>query len=186
MNIYDFCERFRISQAKARKMEKAGVLNLDTVAAGNLDAMLDLLRRGKPLTAMQLVELIETPATLIDLGRYAGDAKGQIDALGPIEPAPREIAAHVTEAAKGDADALAIVLAWIHSIVPDKPVSHAHIAVRLILALPESIRKYDVPRIPRLMLNCRKHPDFAGWWRLEKRKGRNVTIYQKPLANHDL
>jgi hypothetical protein len=29
MNIFEFCERFHISHAKAKKMNKAGVLRLD-------------------------------------------------------------------------------------------------------------------------------------------------------------
>jgi hypothetical protein len=65
-------------------------------------------------------------------------------------------------------------------VIPAKPVGHAYLAVRLLLGLAPNIRQYDVPRIPRALLNCRLHADLVGWFRVEKVKSRNVTIYQRP------
>jgi len=192
MNIFEFCERFHISLAKARKMNKAGVLRLDENTSEAITEIRHALSRGQPLTAAQLVELVESPSAVLDLGRYADKAQEQLDALGDAraQAAPKLVAAYVTDAAKGDPEAVGVLLDWIKRILPAHPVSHSFIAVRLLLGLAPNIRQFDVPRIPRALLNCRRHDAFAGWWRVENRKSRNVTIYQRPdkktLANLDL
>ena len=85
--IYDFCEAFHISIGKARKMEKGGWLRL---AGSNdtTDPMRASLANGDRLTALQLVELIEQPAGLLELGKYAGRAEREIAALGNPQAAP--------------------------------------------------------------------------------------------------
>lgn len=192
MNIFEFCERFHISLAKARKMNKAGVLRLDENTSEAITEIRHSLSRGQPLTAAQLVELVENPSAVLDLGRYASRAQDELDALGDAraQAAPKLVAAYVTDAAKGDPEAVGVLLDWLKRILPAQPVSHSFIAVRLLLGLAPNIRQYDVPRIPRALLNCRRHDAFAGWWRVENRKSRNVTIYQRPdkkaLANLDL
>lgn len=192
MNIFEFCERFHISLAKARKMNKAGVLRLDENTSDAITEIRHSLSRGQPLTAAQLVELVESPSAVLDLGRYASRAQDELDALGDAraQAAPKLVAAYVTDAAKGDPEAVGVLLDWLKRILPAQPVSHSFIAVRLLLGLAPNIRQFDVPRIPRALLNCRRHDAFAGWWRVENRKSRNVTIYQRPdkkaLANLDL
>jgi len=54
------------------------------------------------------------------------------------------------------------------------------------MGLQENIRKYDEHRIGRALLNCRKYPGFAGWWRTEKCGSRTVTYYQGPVMPFDL
>lgn len=192
MNIFEFCERFHISLAKARKMNKAGVLRLDENTSEAITEIRHALSRGQPLTAAQLVELVESPSAVLDLGRYAARAQDELDALGDArtQAAPKLVAAYVTDAAKGDPEAVGVLLDWLKRILPAHPVSHSFIAVRLLLGLAPNIRQFDVPRIPRALLNCRRHDAFAGWWRVEAKKSRNVTIYQRPdkktLANLDL
>lgn len=180
MNIFEFSERFHISLAKARKMNKAGVLRIDESTSEASVEIRVLLAKGQPLTAAMLVELIENPGSLLDLGRYASRAESEIAALGKVEPAPKLVSAYVTDAAKNDPEAIDALLSWLHEILPTKPVGHSFIAVRLLLGLAPNIRQYDVPRIPRALLNCRLRPEFAGWFRVEKRKSRNVTVYQRP------
>lgn len=182
MNIYEFCEEFKISLGKARKMNKRGVLRLDgdSEAAGE---MRHYLGRGQALPAAHLVKLLEEPALLLDLGRYSDKSEQQIAELGARvkdDAAPREIVAYIGDAAKGDAEAVAVLVEWLKEILPAKPVPHAFIAVRLLLGLAPSIRKFDVPRIPRALLNCRRHDDFAGYWRTMPAAGRNITIYSQP------
>lgn len=192
MNIFEFCEHFHISLAKARKMNKAGILRLDENTSEAITEIRYALSRGQPLTAAQLVELVENPEGLVDLGRYASRAQDQLALLGDArgQAAPKLVAAYITDAAKGDPEAVGVLLNWLKSILPTQPVSHSFIAVRLLLGLAPNIRKYDVPRIPRALLNCRRHDAFAGWWHVENRKNRNVTIYHRPdkktLANLDL
>lgn len=182
MNIFEFCERFHISLAKARKMDKAGVLRLDENTSEAITEIRHALSRGQALTAAQLVELVENPGAVLDLGRYASRARDELDALGDArnEAAPKLVAAYVTDAAKGDPEAVGVLLDWLKTILPARPVSHSFIAVRLLLGLAPNIRQFDVPRIPRALLNVRRHDAFAGWWRVEKQKSRNVTIYSRP------
>lgn len=179
-NIFDFCEKFNISLAKARKMDKAGFLRLDDSLPDASAEIRRTLANGDDLTAAQLVELVENPGAMMDLGRYATRAEEQIAALGRVEAAPKEIAAHVTFAAKGEDESVQALCEWLCEIIPFEPVGHSFIAVRLLLGIPANIRHFDVPRIPRALLECRKREEFVGWWRVEKRKSRNVTIYQRP------
>lgn len=185
--IHDFCEEFHISMGKARKMEKGGWLRL---ADSNLttDPIRASLANGDRLTALQLVELIEQPAGLLELGKYAAKAERELAALGNPQAAPMEVVANVMEAAKGEPEALQILCGYLKSIIGAAPLTHSFIAVRLLLGVPASIRKSEAARIPRALLNVRKLPEFAGWWHTETdRKNRNVTIYQKSdLANLDL
>lgn len=184
MNIFEFCERFHISHAKAKKMNKAGVLRLDENTREETAEIRHILSRGQPLTAAHLCELVDNPGSLLDLGRYASRADEQLrelrDVRGKIEPAPKLVAAYVTDAAKNEPEAVEALLGWLREIIPARDVGHRFLAVRLLLGLAPNIREYDVPRIPRALLNCRLHPDFAGWFRVEQRKSRNVTVYKRP------
>lgn len=192
MNIFEYAEKYSISLKKARQQVKDGVLRLDETMDPQAVAIHDWLSQGQILTAAQLCVLIESPSIILDLGRYASNAEEQIHALGNAkgEAAPKMVAAYITDAARNDAEAVSVLVDWIKQILPVKPVSHHYIAVRLLLGLAPNVRQYDVPRIPRALLNCRKREDFAGWWKVEFRKTRAFTIYQKPdkkaLANLDL
>lgn len=183
MNIYEFCEKYKISLTKARRMDRDKVLRLDGGENKAAAEMRHYLGRGQALPAAHLVALVEEPSILLDLGRYAERADAQLSELGPNvkdEAAPREIVAYIEGAAKNDPDAVDTLLGWLMEILPSKPVPHSFIAVRLLLGLAPSIRGYDVPRIPRALLNCRKREEFADWWRTEKTPSRNVTLYQRP------
>lgn len=192
MNLFEFTEKFKISLRKARAMEKAGVLRLDENTNERATEIRLLLSKGQPLTAAQLCELVEDPALMLDLGRYAARAREQVDALGNVkaETAPKEIAAYISEAARGDQEAVSVLLNWLFEIIPAKRVGHSFIAVRLLLGLAPSMRKFDVPRIPRALLECRRRQEFAEWWTVETRGTRSQTFYKrpakKPLATFDL
>lgn len=176
--IYEFCEAFHISLPKARKMDKANWLRL-TESSRVSDPIRATLANGDKLTAGQLVELIENRGIVLELGKYASKAERELAALGKPEAAPKDVVANLMEAAKGEPEALEILVAWLRSIIPASPVNHAFIAVRLLLGIPENIRKYEGPRIPRALLNVRNHPGFAGYWHIEKQTSRNATVYQK-------
>lgn len=185
MNIFEFCERYHISLAKARRIAKDNPAWFSGTST-TFDLIRTTLANGDRLTAAQLVELIEQPSGLLELGKYASRAEKELAALGKPQAAPKEVVANIMEAAKGEPDALLILVDWLKSIIGDSPVGHAFIAVRLLLGTPASIRKSEGPRIPRALLNARNHPDFAGYWRVEKRGARNSTVYQKSLASLDL
>lgn len=179
MNIFEFCERYHISLAKARRIAKDNPAWFNGTSSA-FDAVRASLANGDRLTAAQLVELIEEPGGLLELGKYASRAEQELAALGKAQAAPREVVANIMEAAKGEPDALQILVDWLKTIIGDSPVGHAFIAVRLLLGTPASIRKSEGPRIPRALLNARNHPEFAGWWHSGQGiKNRKVTIYQK-------
>ena len=192
MNLFEFTEKFKISLRKARAMEKAGVLRLDENTNERATEIRLLLSKGQPLTAAQLCELVEDPALVLDLGRYAARAREQIDALGNVkaETAPKEIAAYISEAARGDQEAVSVLLNWLFEIIPAKRVGHSFIAVRLLLGLAPSVRKFDVPRIPRALLECRRRQEFADWFEVSYSGTRAKTFYRrpakKPVATFDL
>ena len=188
MNIYEFCETFSISMKKARRMEKEGVLRLDERENPSIAEIRRQLSKGQPLTVAQFTALADDPSILKDLGRYEREAKKQLLALGPAKEcaAPLEIAAMISEASRGHDEALAVIIAWLKEIIPSYPVVHQWIGTRLLIALPTNIRKFDAPRVPQALAHCRKHPDFAGWWRVETVRNRPVSIYQRPEPEFDL
>jgi hypothetical protein len=188
MNVFEFSERYAISLTKTRKIAKDNPHWFDERTNEKGLDIRAWLSQGKLLTAAQLCTLIEAPSLLLDLGKYADKAESQISALGNVknEIAPREVAAYITDAAKGDADAVKVLVTWLRLILPAKPVNHAYIATRLLLGLPENVRAFDVPRVPRALLNCRRNPGFAGYWEIKKTLTRTATFYQKPKLALDL
>lgn len=191
MNVFEFSEKYKISVAKSRKIAK----DYPAIFEGEENPIASEIRhylgRGQPLTAAHLVALVENPSIVMALGRYADRAQTQADELGnpKNEIAPKIIVATISDAAKGEPESVERLLDWLETIIPAKPVMHSYIAVRLLLGVPENLRKYEVPRIPRALLNCRRHARFANWWSVQQIAGRSVTNYRRPknpLANLDL
>lgn len=180
MNLFEFSEEFGISLAKVRRIKKRFPQIFDNADA-RFDPHRSRLAKGNRLTALQLVDLLENRGGLIELGKYAGKAERELAALGDPQGqvAPKEVAANIMEAAKDEPEAVKLVVDWLRSIIPADPVEHPYIATRLLLGIPANIRQYESPRIPRALLNARKHPDLAGWWRVENGPSQNRTIYQK-------
>lgn len=192
MTLYEFCEKYHISLRKARRMDKDGVLRLNREENEAAAEMRLYLSRGQTLPAHHLMNLVEEPSLLLDLGRYAEKAEQQVSELGDVKngAAPKEVTAYVWEAASPGSDAHAqgvdILIQWMKGIISAKPVPHSYIAVRLLLGIPASIRKFEIRRIPRAMLNCRQHPDFKDWWRVVTTRARTMTLYQRPETVFDL
>lgn len=171
MNIYEVAAQFKISVSKLRKLDKAGLLRLDK-AHPLTDAMRFYLSKGKPLTVPHLVALVESPALIEELGDKAGAALAQVAILNAPTAAPLEIVAEIDQAARGDSDAVGRLIPWIKATIVAAAaqghpiVNHHYLAVRLALGSPASLREYNTARIPRALLNCRRHPGMAGWWRV--------------------
>lgn len=182
MNIFEVSEKFKISLKKLRAMDKAGLLRLDDSASAS-DPIRATLLNGDPLAAWQLVQLVEEPALILELGKYSAAAQSQVDALGRPErqPATKPAAAAVTDAAKNDPEAVAVLCDWLKSVIPARPVGHAYLATRLLLGIPPALRKSEAPRIGRALLNCRNSPALAGWWETKPIPGssQNSTVYRK-------
>lgn len=180
MNVFEFCERYHISLAKARRIAKDQP-QWFSATGSTFDAIRSTIANGDKLTAMQLVELIENPAGLLELGKYAFNAELALAALRDprSQAAPKAVAANIMEAAKNEPEAVDILTTWLKEIIPSTPVNHAYLAVRLLLGVPENMRKSEGPRIPRALLNARQRADFARYWHVEKGVSRNSTVYQK-------
>lgn len=182
MNIHEISEKHKISLRKLRAMAKDNLLRLDSVEDERSATVRNYLSRNANVTVEHLLWLIESPAMLIDLGRHAGRAKAQLSALGDVgaTAAPRDVTAYIDDAARGDAEALRILLDWLLSVLPSKPVSHAWIATRLLIGLPENLRAHNVKKIPMALLNIRRMPEFAGGWTIERNGTRTKTFYMQP------
>ena len=186
MNILEISEKFKISVPKLRKMDKAGVLILDEDIGGTILDIRHNIKTNNNLTVMQLVYLVDNPAMILQLGRYISAAQTQIDDLGDIEPAPRIVGANLVFAARAEPDSVAVLVEWIKAILPSEPVGHTWLGVRLLLGCNVNSRREYALRLGRAFFECRKQPDFASWWHVEKKSNRNVTIYQKPATVFDL
>lgn len=179
MNIYEMAEEFKISLKKLKAMEKRGCLRVDGSAAES-DPIRATLAKGNRLPVPQLVQLVEAPALLIDLGRFSEEAERQVAELDKPQAAPRHVAGLISEAAKNEPEAVADLMAWIKATLPaGRSVGHSWLAVRLLLGVPASTRKYEAPRIGRALLNIRNRPEFAGWWTVKPGVSQNSTLYHR-------
>lgn len=159
MDIFSFADRYRLSLRKARQMAADGVLVLDLVEDEELQTIRHYLGRGQGLTALHLCRLTVAPEALKSLGKYQAKARDQVEALGLVEPAPRSVAACISDASRGDPEAVEVLSGWIARTLPHYPVSHAWIAVRLLMGLSPAVRSAEARRLPRAMFNVRKAID---------------------------
>jgi hypothetical protein len=181
VNILELSEKAGISVKKLRVLDKLGGLRHDDNITP-LDEMRAAIKSGNRLNVGQLVHLVEHSEGLLELGRYADKARVQLAELDNPkgQGAPPEIAALTLDAFEKQPAAISALVGWLKTIIPAHPVGHSYVAARLLLGVPELSRQYDVPRLQRIMMNCREDPSFAGWWRREKQVTQNRTVYQKP------
>jgi alkylated DNA nucleotide flippase Atl1 len=186
MNIHEFCQRFKVSQRKAREMEKAGVLTLDPVDVDSVADIRGALLRGNPLSALMLVRLVEDPALFELIGGAPGQrAKAAVNDLAFVIAAPDALIASIPEAAYGKPEAVELLASWIKSMLPTgKLVTHPYIAVRLLKGTPAHMREDMARKINSALGHVRRSGALDGWWRVVKADGRPVTLYQRP--QHDL
>lgn len=183
MTLREYCRRYKISVKKARQQFRDGVLRLEDekLSSKEIYAIELAFKRGNPISVQSLCYLLGHKGEIVELGRWADDARDLLEALGDVtgEAAPPRVAATISEAARNQDEALAILVPWILSILPDYPVTHSYIASRLVMGLPENQRAFNFPRLARAMNNCRAHADFSAFWQIKSEKSRNVTYYQK-------
>jgi hypothetical protein len=183
--IHEISRAMNISLKKLRSMEKRGWLLCDAKAHPMVESMLSTMRSGNPLTVAQCVALIEDPKLFDLLEGKAAKARQQVEALGNPKPAAIDwidLSAATLNDENSEAATLRLI-AWIKAVLPvSGRVSHHWIAVRLLLAVPEDMRRFEIPRLGKIMLTIRKHPEFAGWFTIAKQGSRNVTWYHRPKA----
>lgn len=189
MNIYEIQEETGIPLRKLNRIYNAGLMRCDPVDP-ILDGIYFSLSKNASLTVKQLLALIERPKLLHDLARHEEAARVEIYELGDFaaETAPREIVAHIHQAAYNDQFAIAQMIPWLKSVIPtDRAVRHHYLAIRLIMgSLSPVIRQRNLKVIRRTLDYCRMHPDFEGWWKVEQRKGQRITWYSHPPVQYDL
>lgn len=188
MNIYEISEKFGVSMRALRKLEKGKVLKLDPVNP-MVDKIIYMLSKGKLLPVDALAFLVENPDTLIELGNRAGEAEYQVSSLGNVQQdiAPPDVSAEIEMAAKGDDNAVEKLATWLQRVIPsDCAVGHHFVAVRLLLSVPSGSRPYAYSRLPRALLNVRRHPGFAGWSSYTTESGSKVSRYHRPADDFDL
>lgn len=187
MTLLEFCEEFRISHAKAKRMIKRGCLLVDESADPRAARIRETFLSRNPLGVVDLCDLLEHPGLILQLGRYADKASEQLDALGDAVKgqAPRSVALSVMDAALGDAEAITGLVDWIKGALPadGSPVGYHWLAVRLMLPIAENMRKHQNDKIRHALAHCRKSGQFADWWHYDGRKSRKVTIYKRPMLD---
>lgn len=190
--VQEISNRYNIRLKKLRRMKKDGVLTTDPDSCfedSNLDELRRYARSRGGFTAAHLVSLIEEPGLLDSLGCHADKARRQLAELGAPEAdaAPTEVWAEICVAVANEVEAVTNIVKWCKSVIPpDREVKHHYLAVRLLLGVPNNIRHWEVRRIQRVMLNCRKHKEFAGWWHVDTCGKRKVTFYHRPKLEFDL
>jgi hypothetical protein len=188
LTLPEFCQKYRISHAKAKRMHKDGALRVADAPSDIGAKIFETLAIRNPLSALELCGLIDDPGLILTLGRHTDKASAQLQAVGDAakDKAPKEIAAILADASSGDPASVQALADWIKSVLPQEPVRYPWLACRLLLAFPANVRQFEAPRIVRALANVRKLESFAGWFRYEKISGRKAAIYARPIALHDL
>ncbi|MBX9660985.1 MAG: hypothetical protein K2X00_20705 [Nitrospiraceae bacterium] len=147
-----------------------------------------LSKNDGQLSVEQLLALKHNPKIIHDLGARKQLAREQVQLLGNIKTAaaPPWMSACIREAAGGDAKNIETLMAFIKSILPQGPVRHQWIGVRLLISRWPNLRKSDFSRLAMAMKHVRSHPDFQGWWSKTPVGSQNPAIYHRPKLEFDL
>ena len=180
MNIFEIAETFQLSLTKVKRMERAGVLIVDAGEGHPLaPAMRDNLRNQQDLSVLQLLALIETPKVMAELRTRQSQAKKQIADLGDFRGSamPLDLVKSVRLAAENDPKRVKAVIDWAKSVLPGSPVPYAFLGVRAGIAIIPAGRNDFLTRFAQALMNCRRSPEFAPYFRSEQRGSRKRMIY---------
>lgn len=190
MNIHDVATKSGVSVRALRKLEKLKLIAFDADPKSDehprASEIRFLLMRGQQLSAALLIDLLDTPAALYDLRKYEARAREQIAALGDVRAsvAPIEVLASISDAAGADASAAQTLADWLTRILPNEPVSHYWVAVRLLLPLDPIQRGAVVKQISLALMNVRRVESFRPYWRsVAGKNSRTVINYSQPVPN---
>lgn len=176
MNIHQLGNRTGISLAILRKLDKLKVLKIEAESDAAAEIRFHLMRNQR-MTVAQCLTLIADPSLVDELGKYATRASAMLLELGDVQGAPNEVAAEISQAAKGDDDAALVIAQWLMQVLPAGTVPHAWVAVRLLLPLNEFMRVQYLSLVGLALMNVRRLPEFAGYWRSVKIGGKNEIRY---------
>lgn len=179
MNIHELSRRTGVTLTKLRAIERLGALKVDAENA-TAQQIQFTLSRNPVLTLASALALLDDPSLIYDLGHYEKRARAQIDQLGNVKPAPRDAGAAIEGAAHGDEGSCAILAKWLASALPTEPVPYLWIAVRLLVALPETLRASLAGKVNIALAHVRKRADFEPYWSSATRSGKVTILYHKP------
>jgi len=194
MDIYTLARKARVPLKTLRRIEKFGALKVDKESE-QISQLLFHMRGNMKFTLPMLLWLIDDPALIDELGyisgTYAKRAEAQLRTLGDVKAtgAPIDVTAEIQEASKGNADAALVLAQWLMNVLPDeRTVSYHWIAARLLSPLNAFLREQNAPWITLALLNVRRLPEFAGYWKSVSIGARNEIQYfaKKELAGLDL
>lgn len=188
MNIYEIAAAQNVHVGKVRKILQAAKIPY-TEPSGAASSLRYGLSRNHQLTAVQMLMLLEDARLFRALGKYETLARTQIFWLGDVQPdaAPPTVTAYIADAAGGDDQAATIIASWIKRVLPDRPVSHHWIAVRLLFNLPPNLRKAASTQLSLALRNVRNRPDFRDWWTTRPGpNNRRPSVYRRPTQQFDL
>jgi hypothetical protein len=80
------------------------------------------------------------------------------------------------------------IVCYLKSILPEYPVTHHYIAVRMLLSCPnENLMVQMAKDISRGFYHVRSYEGMTGWWHsVPDKKGKNATFYSRPKLEYDL
>lgn len=137
-DIYEINLKTGISIKKLKSMDRLGFLKATKQENPEVARMEWTLRKGNPLSAPNLVRLIESPDLIFDLGEYISVAEEQIEALGDAkgEAAKPAIAAVIDFASKNWCEEVEALEQWLKRVIPsDRDVPYHYLAVRALLGV---------------------------------------------------
>lgn len=190
VDVYAINLKTGISIRTLKKMERLGFLKTTKPQNPETARMEWTLRKGNPLSVINLLRLIENPDLIFELGEYTDKAESQVAALGDAkgEAAQPSIATVIDSAARDDPEYVEALAQWMMIAIPlGRDVPHHYLAVRALLGVSVNLRPYLAGRIARAFQNVRETPSFYGWFTFKTtRYARNATFYHRPKFEFDL
>lgn len=185
MNIFEINEKYQISLGKLKRLVREGLLVCDEGDGHPLaPAMRANLMRNQDLSVEQLLLLIDKPKIYAELKNRQSQARKQVAALGDyaIGAMPLELVKPINFAASGDDKNIKIVMAWIKETLTNAngEVSYAYLGVRAAIGILPVGRHDFLGKFAQALMNVRRDPEFAGWFRTDLIGSRKKTFYFNP------
>lgn len=199
MDIYDMKLEFHISLKKLRRMEKAGVLRVGkSKMPKHWQMVRSDIKKGK-MSARSIALAYRYPRELDKVMEMSSRQrevvrnhflKADLPAVAPRAYDGDLMVGVITAGASGNEEPyLNKFICQMHEIIPERPVDHNYVAVRILLAAPNEVDICNTSYfLRRALLNAKDSPTMKGWWHREptgSRKGYR-TIYHRPSFDFDL
>lgn len=141
------------------------------------------------LSVEQLLGLLGDRRIIRELGARKDQAREQLGLLGDVKAsaAPPHVTACIRAAARGDPESVAIIMAWIKSVLPSQgAVRYQWLGVRLLAGRWPNLRKSDFNYLALAIKHVCARSDFEGWWSKIPVGSQNPRIFHRPKLQFDL